>query len=367
MRGCDAGSSRTGFPSGTKDSSTMSQVEQFQEEFPSIDSYWRSIVLFGKNTSSYKFSLAESLLDEAKSGKSSVTLEEIAFPYAENVCRHIEDHPRQSTGKQGSFLKACQEFNDGEISQDELIDSTVESGFNYVLDAFHIVNGKEVPVRFFEVEGSGKSRKVHIPDITYELIEGDFGDDIESEAEARWDLVEYAWDVGISSNLLTEKSEDGKDIILVDNSLRRKNVESAKDALNGYQKGRCFYCYEYISLDLNDEEHRCDVDHFYPHTLQPLIPEVNFDGVWNLVLACKECNRGRGGKFAYAPAVKYLERLSKRNEFLIGSHHPLRETLIRQTGATPEARRLFLRYVDRQAIGYLIHRWETPPRAAPTF
>jgi hypothetical protein len=33
-----------------------------------------------------------------------------------------------------------------------------------------------------------------------------------------------------------------------------------------------------------------------------------------------------------------LERLSRRNEFLIESHHPLRETLILQTGHTVQAR-----------------------------
>ena len=33
-----------------------------------------------------------------------------------------------------------------------------------------------------------------------------------------------------------------------------------------------------------------------------------------------------------------LERLHTRNEFLIGSHHPLRETLMKQTGETLEKR-----------------------------
>jgi hypothetical protein len=37
-----------------------------------------------------------------------------------------------------------------------------------------------------------------------------------------------------------------------------------------------------------------------------------------------------------------LERLHTRNEFLIGSHHPLRETLINQTGETLEKRVSFL-------------------------
>lgn len=98
-----------------------------------------------------------------------------------------------------------------------------------------------------------------------------------------------------------------------------------------------------------------------------MFPDVNLDGVWNLVLTCPACNRGEGGKFARVPATKYLTRLHKRNEFLISSHHPLRETIIRQTGATEQERRAFLASVDQRAIDALIHRWETPEVAPATF
>jgi hypothetical protein len=37
-----------------------------------------------------------------------------------------------------------------------------------------------------------------------------------------------------------------------------------------------------------------------------------------------------------------LARLHNRNEFFIGSHHPLRETLINQTGSTTAERANFL-------------------------
>ena len=103
----------------------------------------------------------------------------------------------------------------------------------------------------------------------------------------------------------------------------------------------------------------CDVDHFFPHTLQSLSTDINLNGVWNLVLACPSCNRGEGGKFARVPAKKYLERLHQRNEFLISSHHPLRETLMRQTGETVEDRVRFLNDMYKFAVDHLIFRWET--------
>jgi len=66
------------------------------------------------------------------------------------------------------------------------------------------------------------------------------------------------------------------------------------------------------------------------------------DGVANLVLACKDCNRGVNGKFDRLPSVELLERLYRRNEYLITSHHPLRETLIAQTGNTSQKRQAYL-------------------------
>ncbi|QEP43383.1 hypothetical protein D5085_09770 [Ectothiorhodospiraceae bacterium BW-2] len=48
------------------------------------------------------------------------------------------------------------------------------------------------------------------------------------------------------------------------------------------------------------------------------------------------------GKFDQIPALPLLERLHTRNEYLIRSHHPLRETLIAQTGASREKRQAYL-------------------------
>ena len=63
-------------------------VEIFKEQYPSLESYWRSIILFGRNVATYKFALAESLLELARQGKTEVTLQELAVPYAKHLCRH---------------------------------------------------------------------------------------------------------------------------------------------------------------------------------------------------------------------------------------------------------------------------------------
>ena len=142
-----------------------------------------------------------------------------------------------------------------------------------------------------------------------------------------------------------------------------------RGALDGYQKGHCFYCYARINAEeATAEVPLCDVDHFLPHVLGRVMPQANLDGVWNLVLACPDCNRGDGGKFSRIPAKKYLERLHRRNEYLITSHHPLRETIIAQTGASPKERWEFLSRVYAAAEAALPGaKWETKQREEATF
>jgi hypothetical protein len=146
------------------------------------------------------------------------------------------------------------------------------------------------------------------------------------------------------------------------------DVTSSWDALNGYQKGRCFYCFREIAVDAKDDPSsssstlpQAEVDHFFPKALDPYLEDIYVDGVWNLVLSCPHCNRGLGGvirgKFDRLPEIRYLRRLERRNNFLIESHHPLRETLKRQTGNTTKRRRAFLQEVTRSATNYQPHTW----------
>lgn len=61
------------------------EIEVFKEQYPSLESYWRSVVLFGRNVASYKFALAESLLEIAPTGKTTVDLEELAVPFSRHL------------------------------------------------------------------------------------------------------------------------------------------------------------------------------------------------------------------------------------------------------------------------------------------
>ncbi len=50
-------------------------------------------------------------------------------------------------------------------------------------------------------------------------------------------------------------------------------------------------------------------------------------------------------------ALRYLSRLERRNNYLIDSHHPLRETLRRQTGGSDVAREANVTAARPPALG----------------
>lgn len=334
---------------------------RFEEFNPSLESYWRSIILFGANVASYKFALGKTLLELADYEKTAISMDELALPFARHLAEHLKANDKQITSQSSTFLDAVRKFNHGEISEDALQQTTVKFGFNNVIDAFHYVNRNNLPIRFYVNERETNGRIV-ITDELLRLKESVQFQNLPLEVEARWRLVETAWSLQISTGLLKIEHDIETDSLFVNfNDLRRIGMTSARDALNGYQKGKCFYCFSDMSIKSNNEN-LADVDHFFAHSLR-LIDTSRYsddlNGIWNLVLACANCNRGAGGKFALIPKLKYLERLSRRNDFLIESHHPLRETLLMQTGKTTEERNRFLQSKYNFAKQYLIHEWES--------
>lgn len=355
----------------------------FVDVEPTLENYWRAIILFGKNTASYKFALAKSLIDVSLERQSDlITLDDLALPYALHLAEHLKHSPKQSTFKTSQFIQACQDFNEGKIDEDRLIQITKKEGFKYVLDAFHVVNTKAVTERFYDVvneeffiDERKFNKGIRLTDNLFKLfyVYDNSAKDLNQETESRWNLVEKAWELNINKNLIAvEFDQETKHLFTHDTKHRRTNITTSRGALNGYQKSRCFYCFKEISISSADDL-LADVDHFFPHILKPDVSTagccrpVNVDGVWNLVLSCSECNRGESGKFAQVPTIELLERLHTRNEYLIGSHHPLRETLIMQTGTTERDRKYFLDKSYRFSKERLIHNWQPKPQGLSIF
>ena len=340
-------------------------AKNFVSISPTLQDYWRSIILFGRNTASYKFALANSLLHFGNNQNDKIKSEDIASVFSQNICDHLKVNDKQAISASNSYLDKCREYNLGKLDHDELINATISDGFRYVFDAFHNIPGGKLPVTFYS-RAQGKNGSVTLHNEFFELIENTSSSDLLKESEARWSLVETAWKLNLSENLISLNYDSETQMIMEPDKLRRRNITSARDALNGYQKGHCFYCFSEISITPGDDR-LADVDHFLPHILTKMLPEINLDGVWNLVLACQDCNRGIAGKFEQIPTLKLLERLHARNSFFIDSHHPLRETLIAQTGKKEKDRISFLQNVYNLAITKMINTWEPLLVRAPRF
>ena len=74
-------------------------MSAFTERQRTLDTYWRSIILFGQNVTSYKFALAQSLIDLSETRSSAVSLEQLAVPFSRHLSDHSKAAPKQTTSR----------------------------------------------------------------------------------------------------------------------------------------------------------------------------------------------------------------------------------------------------------------------------
>ena len=75
---------------------------KFIDKSPSLSTFWRSVILLGRNTASYKFALAKALLDKG-SERAFIPIDEVAEIFAKNISSHLKTNPKQSTSKKIHF------------------------------------------------------------------------------------------------------------------------------------------------------------------------------------------------------------------------------------------------------------------------
>ncbi|MEB8345881.1 HNH endonuclease [Flavobacteriaceae bacterium KMM 6898] len=341
-------------------------MTEFQINDPSLESQWRAIILFGKNSATYKFSFAKSLLELANRETTRINLSDLAIPFSRNIVEHLKVNDKQGSSKSSSFLNHCRDFITDRIKESELFYHTEKLGFVNVIDAFQNVNGGNIPSPFYEKDFSNGNKQIIITDELLKLKENFHFQNFDLEVDARWNLVETAWNLQISPSLLEVKYDESKSLFFIENDfLKRIDVTSVRDALNGYQKGKCFYSFKNISINSKSIT-TCDVDHFLPHLNKSshFKNNANINGVWNLVLASSSVNRSKNAKI---PELRFLNRLFNRNEFYISSKHPLAETIINQTGRTKNDRRKFLELQYNIALSNSIQTWKPEHEQIGTF
>lgn len=83
-------------------------------------------------------------------------------------------------------------YRSGEIDQEQMLNQTIKLGFVNVINAFHIVNQDEIPIRFF-IDERSKRNGIVITDELLALKNTFQSINLPFEIEARWRLVETAW------------------------------------------------------------------------------------------------------------------------------------------------------------------------------
>ena len=343
-------------------------MTEFQINDPSLESQWRALILFGKNSATYKFAFAKSLLELIEKETTSISITELAKPFSRNITVHLKQSDKQGNSESSKFLNYCREYNNGMIDEAQLLQQTERLGFVNVVDAFQNINGGQIPNLFYEKDYSNGNKRIVITDNLLKLKESFHFQNFENETEARWKLVETAWNLQINPNLLEVKYDEISSHLFLENDfMRRVEITSVRDSLNGYQKGKCFYSFMDISI-IQGSPDICHVDHFLPHAYKQVHAKAgaNINGVWNLVLAHSSMN-GTKEKGAKVPDRKYLNRLFQRNEFYISSKHPLAETIMNQTGKTKATRRAFLEKHYNLAVEYSIVTWTPSEELEGTF
>ena len=327
---------------------------QYYTVDPTAQSSWRLAVLMGANTRTYKFALAHALLTMARSGREEVTLAELAVPYAISLGEHAAHYPQapgiENLGEADYLRVLAEETDSVESGQpsERLIEATTSSMPSMVMAKFHNLRGSGgVPHRFYEVVGRGSAKKVRLTTELHAVVQGEQASTLSRELDARWALVESAFDAEIGRSLVGHGivvSEDGE---IVMDRVRRSQVARSRDALIGFQHGRCLYC----QTPLTDLATQAHVDHAFPFSLMRRMawggPDLN--GIWNLAVSCAQCNLRKSDRL---PSEAEIRLLAERNEYIIGSPHPLRRTIQLQAGRDEAHRRDFYRSVNSLAHGH---------------
>ena len=332
-------------------------ITKFQINDPSLESQWRALILFGKNSATYKFAFAKSLLELINNETTKISLKELSQPFSKNIIEHLKQNDKQGNSKSSTFLNVCRDHIKGKITDNELWAKTEKLGFVNVVDAFQNINGGQIPDIFYEKNYKAGNKEIVIKDSLLKLKESFHFQNFNQEVEARWNLVETAWNLKINPALLEVKYDEDKSLFFLENDfMRRTDITSVRDSLNGYQKGKCFYSFQDISV-VSGSPNLCEVDHFLPHLNKEKhhLIGANINGVWNLVLADKDVNRNKSARI---PEKRFLKRLHNRNEFYIESKHPLAETIINQTGKTKQQRIKFLNKQYQLALESAIITWK---------
>ena len=291
----------------------------------SNEEYWKSIILYGLNASTYKIALGKTLLTLAQQGQSRVSWENLSLEFLSQYKQRLnvdDPMPQLDNPARKTVMERIVHAHNLNLSLDEAVSEVGKNAFGDVIHRFHnIGDSKEFAGKFYKFQ---EGKFIELTDSMFSIYEKN-NEELISELDARWSLLEGAFTMKDNNYAL---SNDIREIYLI-GATKRKNLTDQVPFLQGYQGNLCFYCGE--PIDKSD----CHVDHVLPRQV------LNHDEVWNLVLAHDFCNLS---KLDNLVGSHYIQKLIQRNENIMRSNHPWKEKIKSSLGKTPNARKSNLTY-----------------------
>ncbi len=295
----------------------------------------RAILVFGKNSATYKFALAKTLFE--MDAKSEASYGELGEKFLGHLVEHHKICPHQYNRGSTRLSNAIDEYILSKISWDDLFNIAEQSIYNNVFDAFHVIGGGSINRNYVLFEHDKSRKKIVLTDNLNNLqTHDDLRSSLLDESEARWRVVEEAWRSNVSPMMILDERDK---LFFTKVGDHRINLRSAVSTLMPYQFGKCFYCECALKDDLSREADQFpDVDHVLPLSLltKNYPAEIlNPNGVWNLVLSCRRCNRGVLGKSDSIPDIRFYEKLLSRNVYFTKEHkHAMRFSVLKSLGVS---------------------------------
>ena len=314
---------------------------------PTPTDYWRALILYGKNQSTYKIALGRLLLHYASANNDRIDMDIVASDFFDQYFERCKSGKPQLAWKGRSTYVEQQihEINVGKKKKEGSLEFIKENALkNMVFRHFNVLNNNPIKEPFFSLSEDSRYLIIH-PNLLSLADNKEQPVILHNELSSRWDLLEHAFEQTNNADTL-DVDEYLKHILT---KVQRSNLTNLIPTLNGYQQNRCFYC--------GEELYDIHVDHVIPR--QALL----HDEIWNLVLAHGMCNLD---KQDYLPPPRYIDNLIERNEFLIKSLHPIKDTLIRQLGNSPAQRKSKIIKEYQYAKGKIGREWPRKGRYDPS-
>ena len=286
----------------------------------SPEEYWKAIVLYGLNASTYKIAFGKTLLELCEKGQNKVSWEVLSTEFLNQYQIRLnidKPMPQLDNSSRKTVMERVVDSMKFNLSMDEAISEVGKNAFGDVIHRFDNLAGiDDVKGMFYRFQDG---KYIELTDRLF-IIHSKNLTEVKDELNARWSLLEGAFSM-IGHNY--ELSNDVRSIYL-QSATERKNLTTQIPFLQGYQGNICFYCGESLN---NTATH---VDHVLPRQV------LNNDEIWNLVLSHDHCNLSKLDKIV---GLHYIEKLHKRNENIMRSNHPWKKKIELALGSTDEKRK----------------------------